>query len=173
MRECDFGVVFPINLCKPLIRRSALPHGAMGRGGFLSGLSSSRSPESSKLGTPGGITGALRFPVLPFFSLVTPADNLVWELRMRPSGTARWRRDTLHLKQRWRPLVTEYRDNKWLFSWYRSQIRRGRPPQSSRRFSRVPTCAGYRPARRVDLPARSRSAISEGGSRPSNTNVLP
>lgn len=28
MRGRDLGVVLPINLCKPLIRKSAFPHGA-------------------------------------------------------------------------------------------------------------------------------------------------
>lgn len=56
-RGRDLGVVLPINLCKPLIRKSAFPHGAPRK----SGLSSSRSPDPFVR----SIDGDLTFPVLP------------------------------------------------------------------------------------------------------------
>lgn len=73
------------------------------------------------LGTPRGINGDLRFPVLPFFYLVTPADNVVWELvselRRRPSGKAMWRRETFNLKYSVQAPPTTVKDNLPTATW--------------------------------------------------------
>lgn len=171
MRECDFGVVFPINLCKPLIRKSAF----LGKRRLpvrVVVFKVTRVIHRLKLGTPRGINGDLRFPALPFFHLVTPADNVVWELvcelRMRPPGKATWCRDTVNLKNivqgppSLRIISLQLPGQQVALFLVPQPNPEGMAASIFPEISRVPISAGYRPTHQVDLLALLRRRSRPG-----------
>lgn len=109
--------------------------------------------------------------MLPFFYLVTPADNVVWELlefRMRPSGKATWRRDTFNLKNSvegpppLRIISRQLPGQQVALFLVPQPNPEGMAASIFPEIFRVPISAGYRPTHQVDLPALLRRRSQPG-----------